>query len=155
MGQAQWERGWYGFLTLHTHGDFVIVLPAPWPVIRLFHYPDTEPTSPCPILIMLSAMLGSKSINLKVIVLTRPGLEHCEVQIWTSRLRISPIFHNWRQSLYSCGHPDWCITSQNAPTGRLYVSIVQGWKWCRGKNAEIKPKLLHWPSLMTLDVAKT
>ena len=28
------------------------------------HYPDTEPTSPCPILIMLSAWLGSDKYNI-------------------------------------------------------------------------------------------
>ena len=36
------------------------------------HYPDTEPTGPCPILIMPSARLGSDKYKFKVIGLTRP-----------------------------------------------------------------------------------
>ena len=36
------------------------------------NYPDTEPTSACPILILLSAWLGLTSISFKVIGLTRP-----------------------------------------------------------------------------------
>ena len=42
------------------------------------HYPDTEPTSPYPILIMSSIMLASEKYQFKIIGLTRPGLEHEE-----------------------------------------------------------------------------
>ena len=36
------------------------------------YYPEIEPISPCPILLMLSTRLGSNSINFKIIGLTRP-----------------------------------------------------------------------------------
>ena len=38
------------------------------------HYPDTEPTSSCPILIMPSTRLGS-GINFKVIAFTQPAFK--------------------------------------------------------------------------------
>ena len=37
-----------------THGNFIVL-----PHWKIRHYPDTELTSPCPILLMLNARLGS------------------------------------------------------------------------------------------------
>ena len=56
----------YQLVTVHTHGDFVECCSTgslttsimTWYPIQSF-YPNTEPTSPCPILIMSSAWLGS------------------------------------------------------------------------------------------------
>ena len=46
----------------------------PWTWYHTYsHYPDTDPTNPCPVLIMPSAWPGS--INFKVNGLTRPGFE--------------------------------------------------------------------------------
>ena len=45
-----------------VHGDFILLPQATGTVncyLTQLHYPDTEPTSPCPILIMPSARLGS------------------------------------------------------------------------------------------------
>ena len=70
----------YRLGTVHTHGDF-IVLPnletrtlAPYTSLKS-HYPDTEPTSPCPTLIMLNAWLGSDKYKLSSPSMTRPEFE--------------------------------------------------------------------------------
>ena len=55
----------YWLVIIHTHGVFVMLArqktrpPAPWRDPTKSHYPDTKPTSSCPIPIMLSAWLGS------------------------------------------------------------------------------------------------
>ena len=52
-------------VTVPTHGNSIVLpqwatrLPATWPDIPQSHYPNKKPTSPFPILIMLSAWLGS------------------------------------------------------------------------------------------------
>ena len=53
------------------------------------HYPDTEPSSPCPwlILIMLSTWLESPSINFKVILLIRTCRRVKRVQVEKNTLR--------------------------------------------------------------------
>ena len=56
------------------------------------YYPDTEPSSPGPILIMLNARLA----NSKVIGLTRPGFK-------TTASGINPSMGVMRS--HSCGHP--------------------------------------------------
>ena len=51
----------------HTHGNFIVlphwkIMPlAPWPNQTQFHYPDTELTSPCSILLMLNTKQGSNN----------------------------------------------------------------------------------------------
>ena len=53
------------------------------------HYPDTELTSPCPILIIQSIRLGSDKYQfLKSFGLTRPGFQNCKVWIRTHDLQI-------------------------------------------------------------------
>ena len=51
-----WDR--CGFVTVRSHGDYIVMPPSPtW--VTQSHYPDIELTSPCPILIMQRARLGS------------------------------------------------------------------------------------------------
>ena len=61
VGQASPVGDGYQLVTVHTHGNF-IELPH-WNTMTCYptpsHYPDTEPPSPCPILILLSARLWS------------------------------------------------------------------------------------------------
>ena len=73
------------------------------------HYPDTERTSPGPILIMLNARLGSAKY---------PFLSHWFDSTRVPKLRgldsdlgplDSPIFQNARRALYSLDHPDWFL----------------------------------------------
>ena len=59
-------------MTVCTDGDFIVLPhwnprpPAPWPDFPLsLHYPATEPTSPCPVLIMPNARLGSDTCQFK------------------------------------------------------------------------------------------
>ena len=66
LQHLRWCQGRYQFVTVYTDGDFIVLPhweikpPAPRPDILIkLHYSDTEPTSPCPILMMLSACLGS------------------------------------------------------------------------------------------------
>ena len=62
-------------------------------------YPVTEPTSPCPILIMMSARLGSNKYHFKVIGLTRLarfGFEPARFGL--------PDFQHGRRTLYSFCH---------------------------------------------------
>ena len=70
------------------------------------HYPDTEPTSPCPILIMSSTRLGSDKYQFKSLVwldqVSNP--QASDSNPWSLD---SPISQNRRRALYSLGHPDW------------------------------------------------
>ena len=60
------EGTWYQLVTLHTHGDFIVLLHwefrlmSPWPDTNptQYDYPDTVLTSPFSILLMPSSMLG-------------------------------------------------------------------------------------------------
>ena len=47
----------YRLVTMCIPGDFIVV--PHWEIMLLAPYPDIELTSPCPILLMLSARLGS------------------------------------------------------------------------------------------------
>ena len=57
----------YRLLTVHTYGDF-IALPQSTSTIPCYpnqsHYPDTEPTCHCFILIMPRARLGSEQVSI-------------------------------------------------------------------------------------------
>ena len=67
------------------------------------HFPDTEPTSPCPTLIMPTARLGSDTYKfVKSLVWLDQALDS------NPRSSDSLISQNWRRALYSFGHPDWC-----------------------------------------------
>ena len=57
-------QAWYWLMTVHTHGDFIILCPIRRPGHHATishtlqsHYPDNVLTSPCPILLMPSAKL--------------------------------------------------------------------------------------------------
>ena len=84
------------------------------------HYPDTEPTSPCPILIMPSARLGSDRYQFKCFWFDSTRFRTHRLEIRSSDSLIS----QERRALYSFGQPDcyytriptlntvhiWCIT---------------------------------------------
>ena len=67
------------------------------------HYPDTEPMRRCPILIMLSAWLGSD--------------KHGFLKHWFNSTRVKPmgsnpmIYQNGRRMFNLFGHPVWCFLS--------------------------------------------
>ena len=65
------------------------------------HYPGTEGTSPCPILIMLS-----NSIIFKVIGLTRPGFENVRSRFEPATFRI-PDLPEWEADALT----DWMLLS--------------------------------------------
>ena len=73
----------YWFVSVHTHGDcLVLSYWTIWVVASMtqyptqWHYPDTELTSPCPILLLPSTRLGEWHILiLQVFDLTRSGTE--------------------------------------------------------------------------------
>ena len=61
-------------------------LPVPWACYpNQLHYPDTEATSPCPILIMPRARLGRDKYQ--VIGLTRLGFKNCRLRTRTRSRR--------------------------------------------------------------------
>ena len=98
----------YRLVTVCTHGDF-IMLPhwrtrplAPWPIQS--HYPITESTSPCPILIMPSTRLGSDKYQF---------LSHCFDLTRIRKCRVWIQTHNFRNLRMGSGRPAHSAT----PTG--------------------------------------
>ena len=69
------------------------------------HFPDTESTSPCPILIIPSARLGATSRNLNVIGLTHHSSNPQGPDL--TREVLIPRFSAWKRTLYSFGQPIW------------------------------------------------
>ena len=69
------------------------------------HYPETEPTRPCPILIMSSASPGSDRYSFKSVVWTNWISNHTIGQNWKMdsihSLPLSLRTHTWRQRLNS------------------------------------------------------
>ena len=68
-GQPRTDTDW--LLTVCTHGDFIMAAPLGnqaastmiW-YLTWSHYPDTEPTRPCPILLMPNPRLGNDEYQL-------------------------------------------------------------------------------------------
>ena len=89
----------YRHVTVHNHGDFVncsAALLADQATSTMteyptqLHYPDSEPTSPCPVLVMSSARLGSNKYQFLShwVDSTRnqtPDLQHVKPPIWWPR----------------------------------------------------------------------
>ena len=79
-----------------AHPDFRVLLhweirsSAPWPNIPLLHYSDTELTSPCFILLMLSTRLGSDKYQFYKSLVSIDWEPHS-------------LQHRW-PTLYWCGH---------------------------------------------------
>ena len=70
------------------------------------YYPDIEPNSSCPIIIMLSARLGSDIINLKIIGLTQPGLENTRCRFEPATFRFPDRPEREADTLL-IGQPNW------------------------------------------------
>ena len=68
------------------------------------HYPDTEPTSPCPMLIIPSARLESDKYQ--SIGLTRQGFETMRSGLEPLTLGLHDLL-GWEGALYTFGHHDW------------------------------------------------
>ena len=83
------------------------------------HYPDTEPTRPCPILIMPNAMLGRQVSIIKSHWFDATRVQTLKVQIWKARDSDFPIAQNGRWKFYSFIHPDWFVI--NCSLCMLYV----------------------------------
>ena len=90
------------------------------------HCPDTEPTSPCPILTMPSARLGSDTINFKVIGLTRlrfgnvrSGFEHSTFGF--------PNLPEWEAGALLFRRPQLCSEDDLSIVWEWCVSVV--WEW--------------------------
>ena len=79
------------------------------------HYPDTEPTSPCPILIMPSAWLGSDKYQFKSNWFDLTKIRKHEVRIRTRDLRIPRSLRREIRCSYSFDHPN-CSWRQCALT---------------------------------------
>ena len=71
------------------------------------HYPDNEPTSPCPILIMLSDTLGSEKYQFFSHWFDSTRVRKLQGPDSNRRCSDSLIFQNGWWTLYSFGHPNW------------------------------------------------
>ena len=70
-------------------------------------YPDSELTSPCPILIMPSIRLGSDKYQFKSHWFDSTKVRKLRGPESNLQPSDSPIFQNGRQAFYSFGHRDW------------------------------------------------
>ena len=143
-GSGGGEGGLYRLLTtVRTHGDF-IVLPH---LNTQSHYPDTERTSPCLILIMPSAGLGSNKYQFYSHWFDSTRIR----KLWgldsNPQPSDSPISQNRRPMLFSCGHPDWCTFSFSSHTSYHRLGITEILLlWHKAKKPGLSPNraaLLH------------
>ena len=125
VGRARSGDG-YRIVTVCIDGSF-IVLPQ-WNIMACnptqSHYPDTEPTSPYPILIMRSVRLGATSIKLKVIGLTHPGLK-------TASSGIEPVTFGFpdlpeREASALLIQPSWLVNCARAHSWWLHSAVTLG-----------------------------
>ena len=106
VGQAQWGGGTNLLPTVRTHGDCLTGTSGRLhnDLLSHSHYPDSEPTNPCPILIMPNTGLGSDKYQFKSHWFNLTRVRKCKVQIRTHDLRIPPISQNGRWMLYLFSH---------------------------------------------------
>ena len=83
------------YVTMHTYGDFIVL--SHWDIRSTgtmtcyptpYHYPDTEPITPCRILIMPNARLGSDKYEFSSHWFDSTRAKTCRVVIRTRKVQI-------------------------------------------------------------------
>ena len=98
---------------MYSHGDIIALEHQASGTMTCYltqsHYPDTEPTIPCPILIILSIRLGSDKYTFLSYWFDSTRARKLQGPDSNPRPSDFPIFQNGRRTLYSFGHHDWLV----------------------------------------------